>query len=177
MPKGGARCWPVHDVRGRTAPVSATWRPIPLLLLTVLLAAACGKKMGDECKSSYDCQEEDDLRTCDISQPGGYCTIEGCDEKSCPSEAWCIRFFPRLFLNRSCDPAVVGSCGPDDICLPDKVCAPRNSERRYCALSCDDNDDCRAGYECREAGQLGTLALTRSPTARARFCAPRDRPR
>jgi hypothetical protein len=141
------------------------------------LTSACGKKIGDACKVAYDCQETDNSRTCDISQPGGYCTIDGCDEKSCPSEAWCVRFFPRLYLDRACDPAVADGCGVDDVCLPEKVCAPRATERRYCALACESNDDCRGGYECRLAGTLGTVAVTRDPSTRARFCAPRDTPK
>jgi hypothetical protein len=120
-----------------------------------------------------DCQTDDDTRSCDISQPGGYCTIDGCDERSCPSEAACIRFFPWPFLTETCDPAAPSACAPDEICLDMGRCAPRSSERRYCALRCDDNGDCRDGYECRQAGQLGSMALTTKPGAAVKFCAPR----
>lgn len=133
-----------------------------------LLAVACGRKIGDSCKTSADCSLEAE-RNCDISQPGGYCTIEGCDERSCPGEAVCIRFFPRLFLSKTCD-----ACTADEICV-DAMCAPRSSERRFCALKCGSNGDCRDHYECRQAGQEGSLALTEDPSKQVKFCAPAAR--
>jgi hypothetical protein len=147
------------------------------LACALVLSAGCGKKIGDECRIAFDCQEEDELRTCDISQPGGYCTVDGCDERSCPSEAVCIRFFPRRFLEKPCGAPAAPVCAPDELCLPDGVCAPRSTERRYCALACEDSGDCRDGYECRQAGRDGALALTRDPAAVVRFCAPRIDPR
>jgi hypothetical protein len=141
----------------------------------LLPLAACGKKIGDECKTQFDCNEEDDTRSCDISQPGGYCTIDGCDERSCPSEAVCVRFFPRLYLTKPCD----AGCGPDEICVPDEgavaKCAPRSSELRRCVLRCSGGGDCRSGYECRTAGTLGSIALTDDPGSRVKFCAPTER--
>ena len=40
---------------------------------------------------------------CDTSSPDGqgYCTIEGCDWNTCPSEAVCIRFFTPV-LDEAC---------------------------------------------------------------------------
>ena len=66
----------------------------------------CGRAIGDECQLATDCSPNGD-RTCDLSQPGGYCTIEGCDETSCPSDSACVRLFPVQFLpeSASCDPA------------------------------------------------------------------------
>jgi hypothetical protein len=135
-------------------------------LAALLLAAGCTKKIGDDCKSSIDCSQDTE-RTCDISQPGGYCTIEGCDERSCPSESACIRFFPRLFLTKPCS----AGCTPDELCVAD-LCAPRASERKYCAQTCGGDGDCRGGYVCREAGKDGTLALTPDPNAHVSFCSP-----
>ncbi len=148
------------------------------LAATAFVAGACSKKIGDDCKINPDCDPEGD-RLCDLSQPGGYCTIDGCDERSCPEEAACIRFFPQRNLGKECkeDPNV---CAADEICVPDAVCAngnrssccaPRVTERRYCALKCGGSGDCRGGYECREAGTRGSLALTTRPEARVRFCA------
>jgi hypothetical protein len=139
------------------------------LLVLALLAAACGRKIGDSCKTSADCSLEAE-RNCDISQPSGYCTIEGCDERSCPGESACIRFFPRLFLTKRCD--ANSPCSTDELCLAEGLCAPRSSERRYCALKCGDNGDCRDHYECRQAGQEGSLALTSDPSKQIKFCAP-----
>lgn len=138
-------------------------------------STACGKKIGDDCKTSFDCNPNSSDRTCDIAQPGGYCTIVGCDEHSCPDGSECIRFFPRLYLTTTCDPAQPSAqspCGADELCIPGGKCAPRASERRYCADSCGGNGDCRGDYECREAGTLGSIALTKNPDKKVRFCAP-----
>ena len=140
-------------------------------LLATIVAAGCSKEIGDDCRTSIDCSQESE-RTCDISQPGGYCTIEGCDERSCPEEAVCIRFFPRQYLTKKCaDPP---GCGSDELCLDDGLCAPRSSERRYCAKKCGDGD-CRSSYECRTAGTEGSMALVAKPESRVRFCAPSAR--
>jgi hypothetical protein len=138
-----------------------------LVVAAVLLCASCTKKIGDDCKTSIDCSQESD-RLCDISQPGGYCTVEGCDERSCPDGAICIRFFPRLFLTKKCS----DGCTADELCLPDMFCAPRSLERRYCANSCGGDGDCRGGYVCRKAGSEGSLALTPDPAAIIHYCAP-----
>ena len=76
------------------------------LLLALALAlggAACGKQIGDDCQTASDCNPNGG-RICDLSQPGGYCTILSCDETTCPSEATCIRFFPAQFLTKPCNP-------------------------------------------------------------------------
>jgi hypothetical protein len=138
---------------------------------------ACGRKIGDQCKTQFDCNDEDDSRTCDISQPGGYCTIEGCDETSCPKEAVCVRFFPaEEFLTDHCDPAAATSaCDAHELCLPSGWCAPRAAEQRRCLLRCKDGGDCREEYECRPTGLYSSLALTTAPGARVGFCAPKTR--
>lgn len=122
------------------------------LVLGVLLAAGCGKEIGDECIVASDCSPNGD-RQCDVSSQGGYCTVRGCDFNTCPDEAVCVRFFTGNFSNKDCDPATenVGTddCGLDELCsLPGK-CVPRSSEVRFCMRRCDSNDDCRGGYECR----------------------------
>jgi hypothetical protein len=154
-----------------------------LALLVPLLA--CGKKIGDECQTNFDCNDEDDTRTCDISQPGGYCTIEGCDERSCPEESVCVRFFPRQeFLTRMCTAGSpdqgASECAAHELCLVAGLCAPRATELRRCVKTCDNSGDCRGGYECRSNGaDLGdgrkdtSMPLTGNPANPARFCAPR----
>jgi hypothetical protein len=137
---------------------------------------ACGRKIGDECKTQFDCNEEDDTKTCDISQPGGYCTIEGCDETSCPEEAVCIQFYPaEEFLTDRCEPRGATSCDAHEICLQSGWCAPRASELRRCLLRCEDNGDCRDEYHCRPSGQHSSTALTTQVNATVGFCAPRPR--
>jgi hypothetical protein len=68
------------------------------LLAVITGTAACGRKIGDACASSADCDPTSGTRTCDLSQLGGYCLLEGCDARSCPSEAVCVRFFPEALL-------------------------------------------------------------------------------
>jgi hypothetical protein len=81
--------------------------------------SACGRSIGDDCQLNTDCSANGD-RTCDLSQPGGYCTIEGCIEDSCPSEARCVRFFPSQFLQTRCDPACEIS---DPMSMPMMMCS------------------------------------------------------
>jgi hypothetical protein len=153
-------------------------RTIQVLVAASLLPVlwACGRKIGDECKTQFDCNEEEDTKTCDISQPGGYCTIEGCDETSCPEEAVCMRFYPaEEFLTDTCQPGPQSSCDAHEVCLESGWCAPRASEQRRCLLRCKDNGDCRDEYECRPSGQYSSMALTTQPGARVGFCAPRPR--
>jgi hypothetical protein len=81
--------------------------------------------------------------------PGGYCTIEACDFGTCPEEATCVRFYPGLMTDRTCDPADPVSCGLDEVCTVQGRCALRTLERRFCMLKCGGDGDCRGGYECR----------------------------
>jgi len=145
------------------------------LFVAALSLGACKRDIGDDCKNSLDCSQESE-RLCDISQPGGYCTIEGCDERTCPEDSVCVRFFPRLGLTDSC--MTNENCEVTELCLSDGkgggVCAPRMSERRFCVHSCGDNSDCRGGYDCVQAGTNGTMGLSSNPNAVVRFCAPKS---
>jgi hypothetical protein len=151
-----------------------------LLALVALFATACSHQVGDDCKTSVDC-DPNGTRSCDLSQPGGYCTIAGCDGKSCPNEAVCIRYFPEMYLSKPCVPAcedlacaagLTDDCAVDELCLDIGLCAKRSYEQRACARACGGNNDCRAGYECRLAGTRGSMVLSNDPNATARFCAP-----
>ena len=99
----------------------SAWRARTLCgsaIALVLVGTGCGASIGDSCTQNVDCSPLGD-RFCDVSAPNGYCTIEGCDDTSCPSEAVCIRFFepdPSL----PCDVATqVRDCGVNAVCLCD----------------------------------------------------------
>jgi hypothetical protein len=143
-------------VMANTLPV---YRLVLFFTLLVFLAPACGKEIGDSCNTNVDCDQNGN-RDCDLSQPGGYCTINGCDEKSCPSEAVCIRIFPYEAMGSTCQ--LDSDCTSNELCLPEGFCVPRASERRYCERTCGDNGDCRGGYVCHQAGIEGQTADTSS---------------
>jgi hypothetical protein len=158
----------------------------PALVLPALLALlpACGAEVGDSCSTNVDCSSLGD-RICDTAQYGGYCTVEGCDLTSCPSEAACISFFPTAFLSVPCDPATEDSqdpsvkptqdCTSEEFCLSSGFCVQRTLERRFCMKSCETDGDCRDGYECRQTGTRGAEAVPdpAKPGEQRRFCAQR----
>jgi hypothetical protein len=118
-----------------------------LAVLALVACAACGHKIGDSCTLSTDCSQ-DGTRVCDTFSPrGGYCTIQGCDYGTCPSEAVCVRFYPALEKGNTCN--IPADCEPDEVCTIGGDCAPRSIEERFCMLSCSSDGDCRDGYECR----------------------------
>lgn len=149
------------------------------------MLAGCGKEIGDKCIVASDC-DPNGQRQCDRSSKEGYCTIRGCDFSTCPEEAACIRFFTGNFNNRPCDPMTEDRNGGTDDCSLDELCSlvgrcvPRSSEVRYCMKTCDSNDDCRDGYECRDLELMrahggepvlapGTIVDEKAP----KFCAAR----
>ena len=165
---------------GRPVKTPAVNRIVIAALSLVLFGplVGCGKKIGDDCQTQFDCNDEDDTRTCDISQPGGYCTIDGCDERSCPDDSACLRFFPRYeLLSKDCDYQMSQSgpsaCSSHELCLAANKCAPRGTELRRCMRTCDDGGDCRDGYECRAVGGERDTTMALSGGGGVKFCAPR----
>jgi hypothetical protein len=126
------------------------------VVLFALLAVACGKSIGDPCTTNVDCAT-DGTRDCDLSQPGGYCTVLGCDEKSCPSESVCIRIFPyevaSLSGAQACLPCLqetqATDC-PSKVCNTQGFCAPTGAD--------DPNVGCTSDQICLPDG----------------FCVPRN---
>lgn len=150
--------------------------PLLVACLLATIATGCGKEIGDQCIISSDCSTSGD-RVCDPSSKGGYCTIQGCDYNTCPSEAACIRFFTGTFENRLC--ATPSECSLDELCSLEGHCVPRSSEVRYCMRACDNNSDCRDGYECRDIDLMmqhgGEPVLAPGVTidsSAPKFCAP-----
>ena len=176
--RGGRDVFPMGIAArpGRTAGVKRKTSLAFALLLAAGLGG-CGRKIGDKCKDALDCNSEDNTRSCDVSQPAGYCTIEGCNEISCPGEAVCVRFFPKAeFLTEACDPTNATACDPTALCVnyPEGGrCVPRSTERDNCLLRCDDDGDCRDEYACRASGQGTSLSLTPTPDEVVKYCAAR----
>jgi hypothetical protein len=154
-----------------------------LALFAALFVTACGHDIGDDCKSSADC-DPNGTRACDLSQPGGYCTIVGCGAKTCPEDSACIRYFPQQYLanvtaqcvptceDLDCPEGREDRCLADELCLDSGWCAKRTFEQRQCAKTCGGNDDCRGGYECRKTGTGGSMLLSMNPAAQTGFCSP-----
>src|SRR6185369_5903818 len=112
-----------------------------LLLLCALLALAsgCKQKIGDDCKISTDCSAAGD-RLCDITAPGGYCTIYNCEPGTCPEdEGPCVEFGAQRARAAACQ---------------DKQ-SPSPYGRAFCMAKCDDDSDCRSGYTCQDLSQPG----------------------
>lgn len=137
-----------------------------------LASGGCSANIGDSCFTNVDCSPFGD-RFCDVSAPGGYCTLQGCDvilvngvpTDTCPVEGSCVRFFEPI-ASELCDPMSSPSgCLPDERCLCDRTdpndgltclgtnpgpnapitahCAPESTERRTCMLRCTRDRDCR----------------------------------
>ncbi|HKU41033.1 MAG TPA: hypothetical protein VJR89_22880 [Polyangiales bacterium] len=104
------------DIRRSSAP----W------VLVLLLAAACSPKIGDDCGNALDCSASG-MRLCDSTQRNGYCTLDGCEEGTCPEESVCVQF------GRQIDDQPV-----------DRL------SRTFCMAKCDKDSDCRndEGYRC-----------------------------
>ena len=122
-------------------------------LFALPLFVACQPVIGDACESSIKCSVTGD-RVCDLAQPEGYCSIQGCDPDTCPDDALCVEW--RFEPNRTAT--------------------------SWCMLQCDSDSDCRDGYACvdsvdpRLADEQTQMSIARvtdlgegRPTAK--FCA------
>ena len=141
------------------------------VLVLSLGAASCGRKIGDSCTTSADCDPSGGTRSCDLSQPGGYCVIEGCDARSCPDDSFCVRFYPSGYSSEAC--AASADCQAGEDCV-NGFCVRASLEKRICVQSCGGNGDCRGGYVCAATGVPGggTVALTLTPGATPKYCRP-----
>ena len=105
-----------------------------LLCVLVAVAAGCKPKIGDDCRISTDCSAAGD-RLCDITAPGGYCTVYNCEPDSCPEdESLCVEFGAQRSPISKCE---------------DKQ-SPSPYRRAFCMATCDDDSDCRASYSCED---------------------------
>lgn len=115
---------------------------------------ACGHGIGDGCESALICSASA-TRLCDLTQPGGYCTLSGCQEGSCPSESVCVTFWQS---------SVRGEIDRNRLSV------------NYCMKKCDERSDCRddEGYDClagKDFGFQGEASV--EGNAGQKFCAVR----
>ncbi|MBK6848003.1 MAG: hypothetical protein IPG96_10880 [Proteobacteria bacterium] len=147
--------------------------------------AGCGTEIGDGCSDNVTCAT-DGTRVCDLTQPGGYCTVIGCSARSCPDNGVCVAFYAASFLTTPCNPltedavggAVVPSddCNAEETCLSSGRCGLSAAAQRFCMKSCRGDGDCRGDYTCRATGLLGAEAVRdpeRPASAPRRFCGQR----
>jgi hypothetical protein len=107
-------------------------------LLGVLWSlAACQPGIGDSCSTALRCSTAG-TRICDQTQKGGYCTLAGCDIGTCPDEAVCVKFWPKV--SRESDSDRLGT--------------------NYCMRKCDERSDCRddEGYDCLSEETFGAMS-------------------
>jgi hypothetical protein len=100
-----------------------------------------------------------------------------------------VRFFPTTFSTVACNPdsedavdpsqVATNDCTADEICLSSGFCVLRPLERRFCMKACEEDADCRPGYECRSTGTRGAeslVDLNNPEHDEARFCAEKPDP-
>jgi hypothetical protein len=104
-----------------------------LVGLTVPTLGGCPPKIGDDCQSSIDCSAQES-RLCDITQPGGYCTVFNCEPGGCFGEGACVVFTDRLSVVEGCD-------------TPN---GPSRFARSFCMANCESDGDCRSDYVCAD---------------------------
>jgi hypothetical protein len=124
------------------------------MLVVCNLVVACGRGIGDACETSLRCSASA-TRLCDLTQPGGYCTLGGCQPGGCPGESVCVTFWqntPKAEIDRN------------------------RLSTNYCMKKCDERSDCRddEGYDCLSGTDFGfgrEATVEGSPDQR--FCAVR----
>ncbi len=162
------------------------------LVVSVVAASGCTRRIGNECKLSIDCSLRGE-RICDLSylvdEDGfenadgkGECIIEGCTAGSCPNEGVCVQIYSTEFLSVACDPARedrpggLDDCDVNEVCLPEGLCADANTARTTCRKECRREGMCREGYGCRPTGGGGVYVAidpeTPQDTEETKICMP-----
>ncbi len=98
-----------------------------------LALQGCQPNIGDSCGSSLDCSATGE-RQCDLAQPGGYCTVIGCDPDTCPDNGNCVEWRFQ----------------------------PSRTAETWCMQGCSDDGRCRSGYLCASSSEI-TRQGTRVP--------------
>src|SRR5688572_408393 len=107
-----------------------------LAFFSLFALLGCQPGIGDECQTSADCGASND-RLCDITQPGGYCTIFNCEPGTCPEDSTCVLFS----ANRSTVDGCQSPYGNSPF------------QRSFCMKTCSGEDECRGNYACIDVGR------------------------
>jgi hypothetical protein len=136
---------------GPTFSAQATaWFRLVLVLGLCAGAFGCKPKIGEDCATSTDCSISQD-RLCDVTQPGGYCTVFNCEPNSCPADSACV-----AFSEGTCSTAVVST----------------RFRRTFCMATCEDDGDCRGGaYRCLDTSTDPARRVVDVNPSTSRVCA------
>jgi hypothetical protein len=108
-------------------------------MMALASMTGCKPKIGDACSNAVDCSALGD-RLCDVTQPGGYCTLFNCQPDTCPDDAACVVFRSEL------DPACEKPITPNSTLSPDG--RHGRFAQTFCMKTCKSEKDCREGYQC-----------------------------
>jgi len=126
-----------------------TWFRLVLALGSLLGGFGCKPKIGEDCATSVDCSINGD-RLCDVTLPGGYCTVFNCEPNGCPDEAVCVAFGEGTCSN----PAV-----------------STRFRRTFCMRSCEGDSDCRGGsYKCIDLSRDQSRQVVDTNPSNRRIC-------
>jgi len=136
------------------------WAAVLSALCVMLsVSVGCGRGIGDACESSLRCSAGG-TRLCDMTQPGGYCTLAACQPGNCPDDSVCVTFSQKT--------------------TEETASSDRNRlSTNYCMRKCDDRSDCRddEGYDCITGEQFGLgpegEAVVEGGGSDQKFCAVR----
>jgi hypothetical protein len=141
-----------HSLRFRS--LMAWSSAVSVLCLLLSVSSGCGRGIGDACETSLRCSASG-TRLCDMTQPGGYCTLAACQPGNCPSDSVCVTFWQNT----------------------EAEAADRNRlSANYCMRKCDERSDCRddEGYDCLLGDQFGIMGeAVVEGDQKQRFCAQR----
>ncbi len=136
---------------------------LAICLSAAALGLGCTPQIGDDCTVSTNCSTTG-VRLCDVTQPGGYCTIFNCEPGSCPDNSKCVNFGTQLSAARDDNGNPLTACTPSQANSPYK--------RSFCMASCSSDSDCRGGYRCRRpSGPDGFNAVLAEHESGAKVCA------
>ena len=89
------------------------------------IVIGCAPAVGDDCETSGECPVG---AICDVTAPGGYCTLEGCDSESCPDGSVCVEFNAE-------ESFCLKYCEGDNECRSGYVCRDDVGTAGFCYVS------------------------------------------